>query len=98
MLDYVIVQSSISPNQLESSVIVKIRIPLMNSTFSSMLGCLFAVVLIFGLFAFFWLLNRGNHDELFPIVILCLGIPPLGIMILFFTFLERYQKEKEQTV
>jgi hypothetical protein len=29
---------------------------------------------------------------------LCLGIPPLGILILFLTFLDRYQKEREQPV
>ena len=69
---------------------------MMNSTFSSMLGFLLAVVLILSFYAFFWLLKRSNHDELFPIAILCLGIPPLGILILFFTFLDRYQKEKEQ--
>jgi len=69
---------------------------MMNSIFTSMLGCLLAVVLIFSFYAFFWLLNRGNHDELFPIAILCLGIPPLGILILFLTFLDRYQKEREQ--
>jgi len=97
-LDFVIVQSDISPNKLESSVIVKIRIPLMNSTFSSMLGCLLAVLLIISFYAFIWLSKRGNHDELFPIVILCLGIPPLGILILLLTFLDRYQKEKEQPV
>ena len=55
----------------------------MNDTFSSMLVCLLAVVLILSFYAFFWLLKRGNHDELFPIAILCLGIPPLGILILF---------------
>ncbi len=64
----------------------------MNDTFSSMLVRLLSVVLIFRFFAFFWLLNRGNHDELFPIAILCLGIPPLGVLILFLTFLDRYQK------
>lgn len=66
----------------------------MNSTFSSMLGCLLAVVLILSFIAFYWLSKRGNHDELFPIAILCLGIPPLGVLILFLTFLDRYQKEK----
>jgi len=69
---------------------------MMNSIFTSMLGCLLAVVLIFSFYAFFWLLNRGNHDELFPIAILCFGIPPLGLLILFFTFLDRYQMEKVQ--
>ena len=47
----------------------------MNDSFTSILGCLLAVVLIFSFYAFFWLLNRGNHDELFSIAILCLGIP-----------------------
>jgi len=68
---------------------------MMNSIFTSMLGCLLAVVLIFSFYAFFWLLKLGNHDELFPIAILCLGIPPLGILILFFTFLDGYYREKE---
>jgi hypothetical protein len=61
-----------------------------------MLGCLLAEVLILSFFAFYWLLKRGNHDELFPIAILCLGIPPLGILLLFLTFRDRYQKEKMQ--
>jgi O-antigen/teichoic acid export membrane protein len=69
-----------------------------DDIFTSILVCLVAVVLIFSVNAFLWLSKRGNHDELFPIVILCLGIPPLGILILFLTFLERYQKEKEQPV
>ena len=64
---------------------------MMNSIFTSMLGCLLAVILVIGFYAFFWLQKRGNHDELFPIVILCLGIPPLGILILFLTFLDKYQ-------
>jgi hypothetical protein len=68
----------------------------MNDAFTSILVCLVAVVFILSVYAFVWLSKRGNHDELFPIVILCLGIPPLGILILFFTFLDRYQKEKIQ--
>jgi ABC-type glycerol-3-phosphate transport system permease component len=68
----------------------------MNDAFTSILVCLGAVVLILSAYAFVWLSNRGNHDELFPIVILCLGIPPLGILILFLTFLDRYQNEKVQ--
>jgi hypothetical protein len=43
-----------------------------------------------------WLSKRGNHDELFPIAILCLGLPPLGVLILILAFLDRYQKEKMQ--
>lgn len=70
----------------------------MNDTFTSIVVCLLFVVLILSIYAFTWLSKRGNHDELFPIAILCLGIPPLGILILFFTFLDRYQKEKEQAV
>jgi hypothetical protein len=69
---------------------------MVNDTFSSMLECLLAVVLILCLYPFFWLLNCGNHDELFPIAILCLAIPPLGVLILLFTFLGNYQREKEQ--
>jgi len=68
----------------------------MNDTFTSILVCFVSVVLIFSFYAFLWLSKRGNHDELFPIAILCLGIPPLGILILFLTFLDRYQKEKTQ--
>jgi hypothetical protein len=70
----------------------------MNDTFGSTLVCLVAIVLIFSIYAFLWLSNRGNHDELFPIAILCLGIPPLGILILLLTFLDIYQKEKEQPI
>jgi len=68
----------------------------MNDTFTSILVCLVAVILIFSIYAFLWLSKRRNHDELFPIAILCLGIPPLGILILLLTFLDRYQKEKTQ--
>jgi maltodextrin utilization protein YvdJ len=68
----------------------------MNDAFTSILVCLVSVVLILSVYAFIWLSKRGNHDELFPIAILCLGLPPLGILILFLTFLDRYQKEKEQ--
>ena len=68
----------------------------MNATFTSILVFLVAIVLILSIFAFLWLSKRGNHDELFPIAILCLGIPPLGILILLLTFLDRYQKEKMQ--
>ena len=64
MLDYVIVQSDISPNKLESSVIVKIRISVMNDTFTSILMCLGSVVLVLSAYAFVWLSKRGNHDEL----------------------------------
>lgn len=73
-----------------------IRVLMIIDTFTSILGCLVAIILIFSFYAFFWLLNRGNHDELFPIAILCLGLPPLGVLILFLTFLDRYQKEKMQ--
>jgi maltodextrin utilization protein YvdJ len=69
---------------------------MMNDTFTSILVCVVAIVLIVSVYAFVWLLKRGNHDELFPIAILCLGLPPLGILILLLTFLDRYQKEKMQ--
>ena len=68
----------------------------MNDAFIAILVCLVTAILIFSIYAFLWLSRRGNHDELFPITILCLGIPPLGILILFLTFLDRYQKEKTQ--
>lgn len=68
----------------------------MNDTFTSILVCLVTVVLVLSIYAILWLSKRGNHDELFPIAILCLSIPPLGILILFLTFLERYQRENEQ--
>ena len=74
------------------------KIPIMNDTFTSVLVCLIAIVLILSIYAFIWLSRRGNHDELFPIVILCLGIPPLGVLILLLTCLDRYQNEKEQPV
>jgi O-antigen/teichoic acid export membrane protein len=70
----------------------------MNDAFTSTIVCLVSIILILSFYAFFWLHKRGNHDELFPIVILCLGIPPLGVLILLLTFLDRYQKEKEQPV
>ncbi len=68
----------------------------MNDTFTSILVCLATIVLIFSIYAFMWLSKRGNHDELFPIAILCLGLPPLGVLILILAFLDRYQKEKMQ--
>ena len=68
----------------------------MNDTFTSIIAFIVSIVLILSIYAFLWLSKRGNHDELFPIAILCLGLPPLGILILFLTFLDRYQKEKEQ--
>ena len=67
----------------------------MNSIFTSMLGCLLAVVLVLSFYAFAWLLNRGNHDELFPIAILCLAIPPIGILVLLLAFMDSIQREKE---
>ena len=70
----------------------------MNDTFTSILVCLVAVVFILNVYAFVWLSKRGDHDELFPIVILCLGIPPLGTLIMLLTFLDGYQQDKEQTV
>lgn len=70
----------------------------MNDTFTSILACVVPIVLILSAYAFIWLSKRGNYDELFPIAIMCLGIPPLGILILLLTFLDRYQKEKEQPV
>jgi multisubunit Na+/H+ antiporter MnhB subunit len=70
----------------------------MNDAFTSILVCIVAVILILSMYAFIWLSKRGNHDELFPIAILYLGISPLGMLILLPTFLDRYQKEKEQPV
>ena len=68
----------------------------MNDTFASILACVVPIVLILCVLAFLWLEKRSKPDELFPIAILCLGIPPLGILILFLTFLDRYQKERMQ--
>ena len=69
----------------------------MSETFAAILVCLVAIVLILSIYAFLWLSKRGTHDELFPIAIIFLGNPPLGILVLFLTFLNRYQKEKIQS-
>lgn len=71
---------------------------MMNDIFTSILACVVPILLILCVYAFLWLEKHSKPDELFPIAILCLGIPPLGILILFLTFLDRYQKEKEQAV
>jgi maltodextrin utilization protein YvdJ len=68
----------------------------MNDTFTSILACVLPIVLILCVHAFLWLEKRSKPDELFPIAILCLGLPPLGVLILLLTFLDRYQRENEQ--
>lgn len=61
---------------------------MMNDTFTSIIAFIVSIVLILSIYAFLWLSKRGNHDELFPIAILCLDLLPLGILILLVTFLD----------